>query len=136
MSITNETKLNQVQAAIERTSKGIYNTSVTHPKIPVLIKHLENLFALEITLLSADVPEPDSGAEQPWYPDDSGEWVEVPDDSITPPNALKTHTRVEVLQYQERGSREYTLSTDVSSAWRWELPCNEIGRIVAYKIIS
>ena len=75
-------------------------------------------------------------AENPWYPDDSGEWVEVPDDLMERPAALAEDTRIEVLFRGEREDREWESCEGSAGDLKWSLPRNQISRIVSYRVIE
>ncbi len=49
-----------------------------------------------------DPVTPEPTPSTPWYPDDSGEWVEVPEGLMEMPSALSPETRIEGLTRDER----------------------------------
>ena len=70
-------------------------------------------------------------AEQPWYPDDSGEWVELPETIERFPKELD-YSRVEFLRKYERASFNYCNVVE----WGHSVDIGEgDGRIVAYKVV-
>ena len=69
----------------------------------------------------------------PWYPDDSGKWVEVPPGPGWP-NGLYTGARVEVLTRLERASKTYRRRAELALDWTHEWWRD--GTIVAYKIVD
>lgn len=69
-----------------------------------------------------------------WYPDDSGEWVEVPDDCVTCP--VPEDTVVGYLLRMERENKAYVDDTSPVDALNWGLHQKENGRIVAYKVVK
>lgn len=74
--------------------------------------------------------------ETPWYPDNSGEWVEVPDDLMEMPKELHLEDEIEVLRLDEREYKEYTHYVDNASNWDWDFNSDKYARIVAYKIVK
>lgn len=67
----------------------------------------------------------------PWYPDDSGDWVEVPDDSYVIPFELNHDDLIEVIYQSERENKKWYQADDIASAWPW----SDTGGLkpVAYK---
>ena len=70
--------------------------------------------------------------DTPWYPDDSGKWVEVPPGTRALPPGLAPDNQIEVLLHSERGSKTY--QRRVRAAHRWPHHWWSEGNIVAYKI--
>lgn len=74
--------------------------------------------------------------EQPWYPDDSGEWIEVPDNLMGMPRELSSVKRIEYLLKDEREANKWYSYEENPN----ELDFNENphygNRIVAYKIVG
>jgi hypothetical protein len=72
--------------------------------------------------------------EDPWYPDDSGEWVEY-DGSGMP---VAGHIRVLILLVGERAFRDAPASEDLpASAADWSWPTLPIwARVVAYRLME
>lgn len=70
----------------------------------------------------------------PWYPDDSGEWVEVPNDCMTSP--VSAGTEVEVLLRRERHEKSWTPCRGSAADFYWKLLENDDIRIVAYKVVK
>ena len=87
-----------------------------------------------LSVSSAAAVEPP--AEKPWYPDDSGEWVEVPDSLMERPAALAKNTRVEVLFRREREIQVCGFDTRKARNFEWRISVGNAFRIVAYKIIE
>lgn len=67
----------------------------------------------------------------PWYPDDSGKWVEVPPGVGNLPDGLRPDTLVLTLSGRERARQRYGDTPLKASSWNW---CS--GGIVAYKIVE
>ena len=87
----------------------------------------------KVSLESTD----NTGPLKPWYPDNSGEWVEY-DGSGQP---VEDDVLVEVLLLHERDAHEYKQKK--SKAWRWCWDCcsdwlafSEDENIVAYKVVK
>ncbi len=72
----------------------------------------------------------------PWYPDDSGEWVEVPEDLMEMPAGLSPSETVEVLLKCERDAKAAGFVEDFASTWKWDTSVKGDGRIVAYKVVK
>ena len=72
----------------------------------------------------------------PWYPDDSGEWVEVPDDLMEPPHGVDSYTEVEVLKRVERRRKNYAPGYVGAGSWNWSHAPTDEARIVAYKVVK
>lgn len=70
----------------------------------------------------------------PWYPDDSGEWVEVPDGCTVCP--LPTTATVEILLLEERTAKKWYPSPAVARGFHWNEPPDSGQRIVAYKVVK
>ena len=124
-----------VRAAIEQTyAKLLSYAALPEHTLVLLETHLAALLQTERELLSAGAPV--SAVERPWYPDDSGEWVEVHGDCMAPPEHLKPDAIVEVLQQMERDDKEYDEVPQAVDYWCWELAETHGGRIVAYKVVE
>lgn len=75
--------------------------------------------------------------KNPWYPDDSGDWVEVPADCMGMPAALKPTGRTAVLLGVDRENRSYIHNERTNCDWVWEVPAKyRKFRIVAYKVLK
>lgn len=73
---------------------------------------------------------------KPWYPDDSGEWVEVPDTQMYEP-ALPTGTLIKFLVRLERDRKKVTMDlTSVPADCRWANTADHPSRIVAYRVVG
>lgn len=72
----------------------------------------------------------------PWYPDDSGEWVEVPEDLMEMPDRLLLSSLVEVLLKAEREDQYSGAVADFAANWNWGMSVDRNGRIVAYKVVK
>ena len=72
----------------------------------------------------------------PWYPDDGGEWVEVPDDSMQMPSDLPGggETRLLAMFRSERDRRSFCSEDYSARSFVWALHANDPSRIVAYRI--
>ena len=71
---------------------------------------------------------------KPWYPDNSGDWVEVPDDCMVCP--VGGDVEVCVLT---RNTRAVKFSSEISGTaqhFHWQYPSAHGARIVAYRIIK
>lgn len=75
-------------------------------------------------------PEP-AAKDNPWYPDDSGKWVEVTPVVDNLPDGLRPDTLVLTLSGGERARQHHWDTPLKASSWNW---CS--GGIVAYKIVE
>ena len=72
----------------------------------------------------------------PWYPDDSGEWLEVADVCTCRPFLLGENAEVNYMYQGERERRSVNLVADLACGLNWsEKPGSEY-RIVAYKVVK
>lgn len=78
-----------------------------------------------------DVSKP---VEKPWYPDDSGEWVEVSDDCMECP--VDGGISIEVIKSYQRVSRRCQYRVQPAGYYLWEHPVGSENRIVAYKVVK
>lgn len=119
-----------------------------------LQSHLDALLKEELRALTVQAPEGDLAgfAEQnekfardmglrkdpeppaPWYPDDSGEWVEVPDDCTVCP--LPDGTFAHYLLRGEREGKDYADYSNPADELCWDLEPEDTCRIVAYKVVK
>ena len=68
--------------------------------------------------------------DTPWYPDDSGKWVEVTPGVDKRPDGLRPKTLVATLSSGERNERQHLWPTPLkASRWNWSV-------IVAYKVVE
>ena len=68
--------------------------------------------------------------DTPWYPDDSGKWVEVPPDVGNRPDGLHPATLVATLSSGERDERQHRWPAPLKARnWNWR-------DIVAYKVVE
>jgi len=73
--------------------------------------------------------------EKPWYPD-HGNWVEVPDECMEMPKAIKPETIIQVLFLEERNSQSYRAYKAEGVYWDWDEDPEDESRIVAYKVVA
>lgn len=76
----------------------------------------------------------DVDQEKPWYPDSSGDWVEVPDDCMECP--IKPSTKVFVLLRCDRIKKQRCGLSYAAGDWGWDVDPRMSGRIVAYKVVA
>lgn len=71
-----------------------------------------------------------------WYPDDSGEWVELPPDNAVIPFELGYDERVQVLYQSERDNQNWTKTVLPAKDWFWDrVEHGTSEQIVAYKVV-
>lgn len=104
----------------------------------VLADHLSTLVQQYRKLFVSATPLPHLRAveEKPWYPDDSGEWVELPDKLSTMPPELTVATRINVLTNSDRAGKKWTFVLIPAGHWNWTISAGAPGHIVAYKVIK
>lgn len=84
---------------------------------------------IELEAMPGAIPEP-----APWYPDDSGEWVEVVPGSRMP-DALDKYTDIEILTRWERNGERYASIVGSAKRWDWGADGKPTDSdIVAYKL--
>lgn len=104
-----------------------------HKALRLLNPNLPSQFVLEIdyNTESADTEHSQDTTEQqsqPWYPDDSGEWVETYGKK---PQNLSDYTSIEVLNRTERYAQDYQPSIYQCHQWN-----ESWSHIVAYKLVK
>lgn len=88
------------------------------------LKDLEANGLLGVFRISADLPKP----ANPWYPDDSGEWVEH--DGKEMPFSIGRADRVATIYDYEREQKSVSsISYVPANYWDWQ-------KVVAYKVIK
>lgn len=97
---------------------------------------IEGTDITDLVLTFAAAVAAQTPVEKPWYPDDSGLWVEVPQSSMGLPAELEAHTAVSVLIGYERESRNYSECSDPASDWVWDHVSGSNRRIVAYRVLG
>ena len=132
--------LNQTDVANLRESIRATVTHLSGKTVPeaetALQKHLEFLLAQERALFTTGVvvQKPDADKpDTPWYPDDSGKWVEVTP-GVGWPNGLAPGAKIEVLARGERSAKSYKYWASPAGSWYWLHEGD--GAIVAYKIVD
>ena len=98
---------------------------------------IEDTDITDLVLAFAAAVAAQTPVEKPWYPDDSGEWVELPDDCTSIPEGVGSDTLVEAITYGERSSRHYMEGVLPGSYWEWDH--RHVGphnRIVAYRVVG
>lgn len=134
-----------LRAAIDKTvsTLGLHSAGWgTHAEgaRPSLLNHLNYLLEQERLLFTHVVVLPETKthpvADTPWYPDDSGEWVEVPDDLMSVPPELDADNKVKVLCKEDREDRNCNFGVTYAGEFRWDIAPTEGHRIVAYKVVK
>ena len=128
------------QDIAQRQARGIakYGTTVADNPLPLrawLQHQYEELLDAAIYARRAIEELDGRPVPAPWYPDASGTWVEVPDDVIGRPISLAEDSMVEVLTNLARNLRDYRLRFHAAHGWTWKCRPEELGRIVAYKVV-
>lgn len=77
----------------------------------------------------ADIDPP-----KPWCPDNSGEWVEVPDDCMRCP--VPPETEIEYLLRFERNRKSWEPDVREACNLSWTFATGRDARIVAYKVVK
>ena len=101
------------------------------PTHTALQEHLASLLKAELQILAEASPPSEN---TPWYPDDSGEWVEVPDACVTCP--VPADTVVETLLRNERQNKRWTPCRRIAAEFYWDRKATEFERIVAYRVFK
>ena len=112
-----------LRTAINDTLNSLEGLDSEDRSAVMLVAHLSDLLAAEKKLLcetSQSTP-----TEKPWYPDDSGQWVES--HGVDP--ELSDRLRVQLLAEIERDRKMHIPTAFLPSVVNWP-------RIVAYKVVS
>ena len=128
MNPLNQTDVANLRESIRATVTHL--SGKTGPEAETALqKHLEFLLAQERALFTtvAAVQKPDA----PWYPDDSGKWVEVSPGTRALPPGLDPDGLIEVLTYGERQAAEYAGLVRPAKGW-----LGLVEHIAAYKIVA
>lgn len=127
---------------IEATVFSTTAEDLPQPVQDLLADHLKALLEQERKLLfitavklEGPVEYPVAG-EKPWYPDDSGEWVERDDADVAQPAGLSDSTRVDTLWAGEREQMVHDGEPDAAVLWAWDVAAGHRDRIVAYKVVK
>lgn len=83
-----------------------------------------------------DPVTPEPAPSPPWYPDDSGEWVEVPQDLMEMPAIFAGDEVVEVVTQGERDLKRVIVVQRRINGWDWFRHPGAPERIVAYKVVK
>ena len=83
-----------------------------------------------------DPVTPEPAPSTPWYPDDSGEWVEVPEDLMEMPAELRPSDLVHVMLKDDREKKRQWGCPLSAGGWNWRHPTDYTLRIVAYKVVK
>lgn len=123
----------KLRNAIQSTTSALAVLTTSSSLQTVLQTHLAELLVRERALFGCDTEPKPVARDTPWYPDDSGQWVEV-----TPgaglPKGLDPCTNLEVLMRGERRSKSYGYGARPAGSWYWLHEGD--STIVAYKIVD
>ena len=123
----------KLRNTIQSTTSALAVLTASSSLQTVLQTHLAELLVRERALFGCDTEAKPVAKDTPWYPDDSGKWVEV-----TPgggwPNGLALGAKIEVLARGERSAKSYKYWARPAGSWYW---LHEGGStIVAYKTVD
>lgn len=121
----------KLRNAIQSTTSALAVLTASSSLQTVLQTHLAELLVRERALFGCDTEAKPVAKDTPWYPDDSGKWVEVPPGSGFP-KGLDLGTTVEVLARGERIAKSYKYWARPAGFWYWLHEGD--STIVAYKI--
>ncbi len=128
-----------VEETLQLKELGMHYADIMRTRLDARDARIAELEA-ELAAAKAPAPIPSNSVEldpsTPWYPDDSGEWVEVPEDLMEMPSALSPETRIEGLTRDEREGELYTYCNAHAKHWPWFLESHSDNRIVAYKVVK
>lgn len=74
--------------------------------------------------------------EQPWYPDYSGEWIEVPAGLIGKPKELHPRDLIQSITGNDRDTEKWFRPNACDEAAGINWYCSDGSKIVAYKLIK
>lgn len=128
-----ESKLEQLEADYEVAKGQIDELGFQLEQAQEKIADLEQSLAIvqEREATRDHPPKPES---KPWYPDDSGEWVEVQEDLMAMPPELNPDDKIVVLVQAYRENKFRRATPHSANSWCWDATGS--GRIVAYKLIK
>lgn len=126
-----------LDALLKAELKALTGQALEGEKTSISIAVDTNDLHAELTRIQGAIAElrvAKYGGPTPWYPDDSGEWVEVSDDCTACP--IPDGTFVHYLLRSEREGKDYADYSNPADELNWDLEPGEDGRIVAYKVVK
>ena len=121
----------KLRNAIQSTTSALAVLTASGSLQTVLQTHLAELLVRERALFGCDTEPKPVAKDTPWYPDDSGKWIEVPPGTRTLPPELDPDGLMEVLTYGERQAAKYTGLVRPAKGW-----LGLVEHIAAYKIVA
>ena len=121
----------KLRNAIQSTTSALAVLTASSSLQTVLQTHLAELLVRERALFGCDTEAKPVAKATPWYPDDSGKWVEVPPGAHDVPAGLDPNAQVEVLTRGERHIKRYCPLARPAETWSWKR-----GAFAAYKIVE
>ena len=131
MNSFNNDQAAKLRNAIQSTTSALAVLTASSALQTVLQTHLAELLVRERALFGCDTEPKPVAKDTPWYPDDSGKWVEVPPGAHDVPAGLDPNAQVEVLTRGERRIKRYGPVARPAETWSWKR-----GEFVAYKIVA
>lgn len=123
-----------VATPVERIKGDAYQVMQLLKEHAVDIPTLKDLLAIHKMQQDFAVKhQNDVSMVKPWYPDDSGNWIEVPNEVMEPPN-IPESTKIHVMLLDARISRSYSCVHGAVSHFNWACSPMDQFRIVAYKV--
>lgn len=121
----------KLRNAIQSTTSALAVLTASSSLQTVLQTHLTELLVRERALFGCDTEPKPVAKDIPWYPDDSGEWVEVPPGTRALPPGLDPDGLIEVLTYGERQSATYAGLVRPAKGW-----LGLVEHIAAYRVVA
>lgn len=113
--------------------EGVPRVGEVSPPSPMGICHGDVHLSQSVTLEGGSTLTA-SPAEKPWYPDDSGEWVEVPNGCRK--NPIPDSDKIEYMTLGERIREKWATEITSPMLLSWDFEPDQLARVVAYKVIK
>lgn len=124
----------KLRNAIQSTTSALAVLTASSSLQTVLQTHLAELLVRERALFGCDTEAKPVAKDTPWYPDDSGKWIEVPPGTRALPPGLDPNALIEVLTRGERRTKTYNPWSRPAGSWYWLHEGD--STIVAYKVVE
>ena len=121
----------KLRNAIQSTTSALAVLTASSSLQTVLQTHLAELLVRERALFGCDTEPKPVAKDTPWYPDDSGKWIEVPPGTRALPPGLDPNALIEVLTYGERQAAAFAGLVRPAKGW-----LVLVEPIAAYRVVA
>lgn len=121
----------KLRNAIQSTTSALAVLTASGALQTALQTHLAELLVRERALFGCDTEAKPVTKDTPWYPDDSGKWIEVPPGTRALPPGLDPNALIEVLTYGERQSATHAGLVRPAKGW-----LGLVEHIAAYRVVA